>query len=108
MKSVEELLEAADAIHDLPPDERDSEGRAAVVAELHAPNFGKVVPTSFRLEALARLLSEGVPEEWTLPTEEDGNTPTHRAVFEAAASAPLISRHGQPSFDRNRFLPHAL
>ena len=72
--SVEELLEAADAIHDLPPDEKDFEGRTAAVTELHVPNLGKVVPISFRLEALAQLFSEGVPEEWTLPAADDGNT----------------------------------
>jgi hypothetical protein len=90
------------------PESRDFESRAVLLAETHPGNWDKGLAIEFRMKAVARLFGTEKPKGWTHAIQPDGATPTHEAVFAAAAVEPLILIDGHVAFDRERFLNRVL
>jgi hypothetical protein len=104
-----EMLELAEAVGALEPEQRTFEGHAFAASRLHEGNHQKVSALMFRMEATARLLFKaGGAPGWAFPAQPDGSMLTHEAVFAAAAAQPLVLIGGQPGFEREAFLQKAL
>ncbi|MEK6407709.1 MAG: hypothetical protein AABN34_12155 [Acidobacteriota bacterium] len=105
--SKEEIFEVLTEIHELDEEERDWEGRAITIIRLHSEEPGKAESLQFRIEALARLITNEGTSGWTLPLP-NGAVATQHSVFSAAGVEPLIKKDGQLEFDRERFFEKAL
>lgn len=93
----------ASKVQALPKRERDFEGRAIAAIQFFSGDSNAVLSAYFRMEALASLVSQGVPG-WASETDADGAVKTHRALFEAAGRAPLVWSDGEIRFRRSSFL----
>ena len=80
----------------------------ATITKLYRGDLDKAAAVYFRIQALARLLvEEGIPG-WTLPVQPEGAIPSEDAVFEAAATEPLVQLGGDIVFDRTSFMNKVL
>lgn len=103
------LCDVLEAVADLPANERDFEGSTFTIMRLLTERdlpMGKraLVATaiSFRLQALARLTTDGGGQGWVLPGEP-GCDFIHEELVRCAAEEPLIEHDGEPAFDSQSF-----
>lgn len=107
--STNDLLRAAEDTAALDPSDRSCFEVLAITVGKHFKNQPrKAGAVFFRMEALARLVSEEGAPGWTLPRQPDGSIPTQHAVFAAAAVEPLVIRDERATFERERFLAKVL
>ena len=108
-----ELLGEAMQMHAEMPvqDRRVFEGRSVALFQMLADKGFKgrrhadlALAIEFRLQALSRLIDDGIARGWTLPSGADGRTYLHADVLWAAAREPLIeSADKQASYDPDGF-----
>jgi hypothetical protein len=106
--TLDDLLFASEEVHKLPPDDRDWEGRAHLMARLFSGEPDKAFAVDARLTAMARLIRAGALPGWTLPTAPDGSVQISEPVFLATATEPLILREHDASFERQSFVTRVL
>jgi hypothetical protein len=83
-----ELMTFADEVHRLKPKGRDFEGQVITAIRLFN-NSDKVMSATFRMEALAQIVSKGRLEGWTKPGDKKGMSLTNPVLFDAAGQVPL-------------------
>ena len=98
-----ELMEYANEVHRLNPKDRDFEGRA-ITAIRFLENSDRAMSAMFRMEALARIISQARLEGWVKPSQEKGMFLTNTALFDAAGEAPLRIIKNQFEFSRATLL----
>lgn len=101
--SADDLLLASDEIHNLPPEDRDWEGRAFVVARLFKGEHLKAFAVQSRLEALMELIRAGSLTAWA-PSEADGSHRIAEPVFVAAAKEPILFNDRVAFFEAGSFV----
>lgn len=101
--SKEEMFKFAEEAGLLDPEERDFEGHVITAARVFEGDADKILSVMFRMRALARLVTEGIPG-WTKPEQPDGAVMTHGALFVAAGVEPLTESGGEVAFDREKML----
>jgi hypothetical protein len=102
-----ELMEFADEVHRLKPEHQDFEGRAFTALRFFKGDSDRVMSGMFRMEALARVASQGRLEGWTKPGGEKGVILTNTALFEAAGQVPLRIIENRFEFSRATLLKKA-
>jgi hypothetical protein len=106
-----ELMKLSNDYHrDRKPELDDDNFVVAVslIAEISKGNQKKSQALFYRMQALARLISDEGAPGWTMPKAPDGSMLTKAAVFSAAARHPLVFRDGDFAFDRTSFLDRVL
>lgn len=98
-----ELMEYTEEVHKLKPKDRDFEGRA-ITAIRFFENSDRAMSAVFRMEALARIISQGCLEGWTKPADEKGMSLTNPVLFEAAGEVPLRIIENRFEFSRATLL----
>ena len=106
--TVEDLLNATDEVHKLAPDDRNWEGRLHAMTRLFKGQPRKAMSVEYRLVAMSCLLEDGILPGWATPTSSDGSVQVAQAVWEAAASEPLIVEDPEAYFDKHSFLQRVL
>jgi hypothetical protein len=106
--SKEDILEFVEELSEHEASDRDFEGRAILLAQLHSGEPDKALAIEFRMHALARLFGDEHPRGWTLPEMPDGSVLTKEPVFAAAAVQPLTLKDGEVAFERDAFLDKVL
>src|SRR6476660_9816097 len=91
--SQDEIIEVVQEIAGREPGDRGFEGHMLTIVSLHHDNPDKGQSIYFRLEALARFLTQEGATGWTLELP-NGATLTQEPVFAAAAVHPLTERDG--------------
>jgi hypothetical protein len=99
-----ELMEFANEVHRLKPKDRDFEGRAITAIRFFGGDSDRAMSGMFRMEALARIISEGRLEGWTKPADEKGMSLTNTVLFGAAAQVPLRIIKNRFQFSRATLL----
>ena len=107
--SVDDLRRAVEEVQQLPPQDRDWEGRLLVLNRLFRRTPNKGIAIEYRIVALCRVLeAEEVPGwallEWPLPKASDGSIAVAEAMWRATATEHLVFGAGDPTFERTRFL----
>ena len=87
----------------LDAEDRNFDGHTITAIRVFDADENKVLSVMFRMEALARLVREGIPG-WTGSEQPNGAIMTHAAIFAATGVEPLIERDGKLVFDREAFL----
>jgi len=100
-----ELMQFAEEVHRLKPEDLDFEGRTITAIKLFGGS-DRAMSACFRMEALAKIISEGRLPGWTKPGES-GSTMTHTALFEAAGQVPLRLVNERFEFSRSALLKKA-
>jgi|GEM_PF-1160437 hypothetical protein len=101
-----ELMEFANEVHRLKPKDRDFEGRA-ITAIRFFENSDRAMSAMFRMEALARIISQGRLEGWTKPGDKKGMSLTRAVLFDAAGQVPLRIIGNRFEFSRATLLRKA-
>ena len=96
------LMQFAARVQSLPKRERDFEGIAIAAIQFFSGDPDAVLSAYFRMEALAFVVSQGVPG-WAKELS-GGASLTHPALFEAAGRARLCWTEGEVRFRRPSFL----
>jgi hypothetical protein len=103
--TVEDLLTASEAIHDLPVEDRDWEGRAHCLVLLYRKaEPGKAMAVGKRLEAMAAVIQSGALPGWLTAADEDGAISIAEPVFIAAALEPLLVTERDAYFQQDNFV----
>jgi hypothetical protein len=98
-----DLIEFATRVHRLKPKDQDFEGQVITAIRLFNDS-DKVMSATFRMEALARIVSEGRLEGWTKPGNKKGMSLTNTVLFDAAGQVPLRIVKGKFEFSRATLL----
>ncbi len=106
--SVDDLLLASNEIHQLPPDQRDWEGRAICTARFFKGERQKAFAVISRLEAMAKLISSGALPNGLIPEIADGGHMIARPLFLAAAKEPILFTKKEPFFNAQSFIEFVL
>ena len=106
--TVGDLQLASDAVHQLPPEDRDWEGRLHAMIRLVPGNPDKGLAIEYRLVAMSRMLEAGVLPGWALPQAPDGSMLVSESVWAATATEPLILEEREARFDHAGFLSRVL
>ena len=101
-----ELMEFANEVHRLKPKDRDFEGRA-ITAIRFFENSDRAMSAMFRMEAFARIISQGRLEGWTKPGDKKGMALTKTVLFDAAGQVPLRIIKNRFEFSRATLLRKA-
>jgi hypothetical protein len=101
-----ELMEFANEVYRLKPKDRDFEGRA-ITAIRFFENSDRAMSAMFRMEALARIISQGRLEGWTKPGDKKGMSLTRPVLFDAAGQVPLRIIGNRFEFSRATLLRKA-
>jgi hypothetical protein len=96
-----ELMEYAEEVHKLR--DPDFEGRA-ITAIRFFENSDPAMSAMFRMEALARIISQARLEGWVKPSLEKGMFLTNTALFDATGEVPLRIRENRFEFSRATLL----
>ncbi len=99
-----ELMEFATRVHRLKPKDRDFEGRVITAIKLFKGDSDKVMSAMFRMEALARIISQDRLEGWVKPADKKGMSLTNPVLFEAAGQVPLRIIKNKFEFSRTTLL----
>ncbi|MGA2464739.1 MAG: hypothetical protein ABSH06_10370 [Thermodesulfobacteriota bacterium] len=99
-----ELMEFANEVQRLKPKDRDFEGRTIAAIRFFEGDSDRVMSAIFRMEALARIISQGRLEGWTKPSEKKGMFLTNTALFDAAGQIPLRIIKNRFEFSRATLL----
>lgn len=105
--AVDDFLEIVEKTGEIPEEDRCYETFVITVCECghHGDMLQAIM---FRLQALARTIGDDLIRGWTLEKQDDGNVPTSRYLFMAAAAEPMIDVNGDVGFDREFLLQRAL
>jgi hypothetical protein len=106
--SAEDLLEISDAVHDIPEDRRDWEGRMFLLAKRFPRQHYRVMAADYRLTAMSALIANNILPLGVLPQTPDGSHMVGECVFEAAALEPLLLRGNEPFFEPESFRQRVL
>lgn len=101
--SADDLLEISDAVHELPEDRRDWEGRMFLLAKRFPRQHYRAMAADYRLTAMSALIAKNVLPHGVLPQAPDGSHMVGECVFEAAALEPLLLRGNEPFFEPESF-----
>jgi hypothetical protein len=99
-----ELMEFANAVHRLKAKDRVFEGRVIAALRFFKGDHDRVMSAMFRLEALARIISQGRLEGWTKPGDKRGMSLTNPVLFDAAGQVPLRVIKNRFEFSRATLL----
>lgn len=99
-----ELMEFAARVHRLKPRDRLFEVQVITAIKLFNGDSDKVMSATFRMEALARIVSEGRLEGWTKPGDKKGISLTNPVLFDAAGQVPVRIVGNRFEFNRATFL----
>jgi hypothetical protein len=102
--SSDDLLSLSKEIHEMPPEQRDWEGRAICAIRLFSEQKDKALAVTWRLEALAKLISSESLPHWAKQEAEDGARMVAGSVFVAAAKEPILLSDEGPFFNPETFL----
>ena len=106
--TVADLRLASDAVHRLPPEDKDWEGRLHAMIRLFPGDPDKGLAIEYRLVAMSRMLEAGVLPGWALPRAPDGSMLVAESVWAATATEPLILGEHEARFDQASFLGRVL
>ena len=116
--SEDDLRRATDAVNaglgERPPNQRDFNARADILAGLFAGESNKVLAVNFRIEALGRLAGHPRMRAWVLRKGGGGDesgpatVPSDSRLFAAAAAHPLVEIDGEPGFEPEEFFARLL
>ena len=101
--SADDLLEISDAVHDIPEERRDWEGRMFLLAKRFPRQHYRAMAADYRLTAMSALIAKDVLPLGVLPQTPDGSHMVGECVFEAAAMEPLLLRGNEPFFEPESF-----
>ena len=101
--SAEDLLEISDAVHDIPEDRRDWEGRMFLLAKRFPGQHYRAMAADYRLTAMSALIAKNILPLGVLPQAPDGSHMVGECVFESAALEPLLLRGNEPFFEPESF-----
>lgn len=99
-----ELMGFADEVQRLKLKDRDFEGRAITAIRFFDGDSDRVISAIFRMEAFARIISQGRLEGWTKSADKKGMSLTNTVLFEAAGRVPLRIRENRFEFSRATLL----
>ncbi len=99
-----ELMGFAKEVHRLDAEDRDFEGRAIIAIQFFGGDSKRVMSALFRMEALARIISQARLEGWVKPSQEKGMFLTNTALFDAAGQVPLRIIENRFEFSRATLL----
>jgi len=106
--SAEDLLEISDAVHDIPEEHRDWEGRMFLLAKRFPRQHYRAMAADYRLTAMSALIAKNILPLGVLPQTPDGSHMVGECVFEAAALEPLLFRGNEPIFEPESFRQRVL
>ncbi|MEQ1597613.1 MAG: hypothetical protein ABL985_21235 [Casimicrobium sp.] len=106
--TLDDLLQASKAVHDLPQEDRDWQGRKIALVKLFLGQPEKAHAVETRLGAMAQLIQSGVLPMWATPVDSEGATQIAEPVWLATASEPLILKKYDAYFDKQSFLDRVL
>jgi hypothetical protein len=101
----EQMFAYVKACSELAPDNRVFERHVITWAQLFPDKRAQGYSAVFRMEALARMMSDDPLPGWTEPN--DDGLLTHQAIFAAAATEPVVMKNGKVTFDRAAFIKRA-
>lgn len=101
--SADDLVEISDAVHDIPEDRRDWEGRVFLLAKRFPRQHYRAMAADYRLTAVSALIAKNILPLGVLPQAPDGSHMVGESVFEAAALEPLLLRGNEPFFEPESF-----
>lgn len=102
--TINDLLEASEAVHSLKPEDRNWEGRAHLMAIMFKGEPHKAMAIDSRLIAMSSIIASGELPGWALPQKEDGSYNIAEPVWLATASEKLLFVEEQPCFNKETFL----
>lgn len=97
-------MEFANEVDWLKPKDRGFEGRMVTALRFFKGDSGRVMSAMFRMEALARIISQGRLEGWTKPGDKKGMSLTNPVLFDAAGEIPLRIIKNRFEFSRATLL----
>lgn len=106
--TMDDLLEASEAVHQLPPEDRNWEGRAHLMAIMFKGQPHKAMSIDSRLTAMSIMVESGKLPGWVLPEQEDGSFIIAEPVWQVTATEPLQFIDNQPCFNEELFLQNIL
>lgn len=106
--SADDLLEIAEAVHDIPEERRDWEGRMFLLAKRFPKQHYRAMAADYRLTAMSALIAQKILPLGVLPQTPDGSHMVGECVFEAAALEPLLVRGNEPFFEPEAFRQRVL
>lgn len=106
--TVADLREAGEAIHALPLENRDWQGRAMAMVRLFKGQPNKSMAVECRLTAMSRMLQSGTLPGWSMPPSSDGSVNVAEPVWIATATEPLVLEERDAHFDPASFLNKVL
>ena len=106
--STDDLLEISDAVHDIPEERRDWEGRMFLLAKRFPRQYYRAMAADYRLTAMSELIAKTILPLGVQPQAPDGSHMVGEAVFEAAALEPLLLRGNEPFFEPESFRQRVL
>lgn len=106
--SADDLLEISDAVHNIPEDRRDWEGRMFLLAKRFPRQHYRAMAADYRLTAMSALIAKNILPLGVLPQAPDGSHMVGECVFEAAALEPLLLRGNEPFFEPESFRQRVL
>jgi hypothetical protein len=106
--SMEDLVLASDAVHNLPLEQRNWEGRTTCVARLFKGQHDKAFAVHTRLQAMAALITSGKLPSALVAEMSDGGRMVAEPIFVAAAKEPILFTGKEPFFNAESFIEAVL
>jgi hypothetical protein len=106
--SVEDLVLASHEVHNLPPEQRNWEGRTTCVARLFKGQHYKAFAVHSRLQAMAALITSGKLPLALVAEMSDGGRMVAEPIFVAAAKEPILFTDKEPFFNAESFIEAVL
>jgi len=106
--TIDDLLNATEEVHKLPPEDRNWEGRAFTMAKMFKGQPHKAMAIDSRLTAMSEMIENGNLPGWALPKDEEGSVGVSEPVWEATAKEPLILNGNSTTFNKESFLNRVL
>lgn len=106
--TIDDLLDVAEEVHKLAPEDRNWEGRAFTMARMFKGQPHKAMAIDSRLTAMSEIIESGSLPGWALPKTKDGSVGVAEPVWRATAKEPLILEGNQTTFNKESFLNRVL
>ena len=101
--TAKDLLEISEAVHDIPENRRNWEGRMFLLAKRYPRQLYRAMAADYRLIAISALIAKNNLPIGVLPQAPDGSHMVAECVFEAAALEPLLFRGHEVFFEPDSF-----
>lgn len=101
--SATDLLEISEAVHDIPENRRNWEGRMFLLAKRYPKQLYRAMAADYRLIAMSVLIAKNNLPIGVLPQALDGSHIVAESVFEVAALEPLLLRGNEVFFEPESF-----